>query len=193
MVLSRWPQIALTGLLTLGLWLFPAPPNGRLPAHSTADGPPAESATRAGDEGTPDLMPMQAGVRMTYSAPDGSSFSLRFGAPVNLLWFDGSMRAVTPMHDSRCGCQILLDRVGREVRAVGALVDGEPTRWGEYLLLFAEEQAGPPTPVRTAAGSFAGAMRVRTELGVIWFAPAVGMIRIGSYELIQIEDLLLRV
>lgn len=137
---------------------------------------------------TSQYMPLRAGSRLTYETIAGYRFHLTYGPAVQITWFDGTRREVVPVVDSRCECRVLMHRADGEVRAVGAVIDGQTHQWGEYIVVAPASLAGGRAdPVETPAGVFEQAVRVNMEEGPVWFAPGVGIVKTRQYLLVDQE------
>ena len=150
--------------------------------------PAPQTATTASSQTTVQrvkrYMPLTPGRTLTYQNPDGHTFTQRFGLSFMVTWFDGSERQVIPMSDSRCRCQVLLEEVHGEVRAIGTLTNGRLEAWGEYIVLFTTDLSQPVDPITTPAGRFTGVERMDSAHGTAYFAPGVGMVQVNDYRLV---------
>lgn len=180
MPVFRPVHVAITGLVAaLAAVLVPLLPSA--PARPA----PATQVVRSEAAVAP-YMPLTPGRSMTYRRPDGDQFTHTYGNPLRVTWFDGSVKRVVPVHDTRCGCHVLMTEAGGEVRAVGTLTgDSRPSAWGEYVIIFPANSDRPVEPVRTPAGLFLRAIRIENAEGTTWFAPGVGIIRIDEYGLVN--------
>lgn len=150
--------------------------------------PPKTDVILATQAQTNEYMPLRSGRRLTYESVLGDRFSLTFGAPIAMTWFDGTRRELVPVHDTRCDCRVLMRQVNGEVRAVGSLTEGQTYQWGEYIVVApAAVAGGKADPVETPAGVFRQAVRVDMGGGPVWFAPGVGIVKTSNYQLVKYE------
>lgn len=170
-------------LVCLGAMLFLFAADRRDPAPL----PPVLLGTEQGSSAN--YMPLRPGRVMTYASAEGDRFSLTFLEPITIQWFDGTQRVLHPVHDERCGCNLLLEDADGEVRAVGAIEDGRVDRWGEYIVILPRGLSGPRRLVETPAGKFEQAVRYETDGGTAWFAPGVGLVQTAGYQLIRVIEI----
>jgi hypothetical protein len=173
MPLSRLAQLAAGGVLLLGS------------ALAQLDGTPQPFSAPAPVQQAR-YMPLTPARSLKYRDPEGHTFTLTFGAPIAVKWFDATLRRVVPVRDSRCTCVVLMhDFQDGEVRAIGTITDGPMQQWGEPIVVFPGDGQGATEAVQTPAGYFERALRVETDAGTAWFAPGVGLIKVNDYSLVN--------
>jgi len=174
MPLSRWVQVAIAGLILAGTSLA-------RPGTSPAPAPPAPARMDVAS-----YMPLTPGRALTYENPAGHRFTLTFGAPTDIRWFDATAKTVVPVHDTRCDCHLLLVNGGGQVRAIGTQgPDGRLSPWGEYTVIFPGAEGAVAEPLVTPGGTFLHAIAVQINQSHAWFARGIGMVKIDDYALVR--------
>lgn len=125
---------------------------------------------------------------MIYETAGGERFSLSFLAPVTAHWFDGTVRRLVPVADSRCGCRFLFRNLNGEIRVVGSIQGDRMEQWGEYIQVLPRELPPRTGSVQTPLGRFVGVVEIRTEQGTAWFAPGVGIVKTTDFVLVDVKE-----
>ncbi|MDB4893888.1 MAG: hypothetical protein JWN15_150 [Firmicutes bacterium] len=126
--------------------------------------------------------PLRPGSRLTYRLADGGSFNREVMLPVTIPWFDGTLREVIPVFDSRYGGCFLYRRQGEEIQVIGTWRDGQLSRWGEYIVALGQE-ALAADPVETPSQRFDAVRQVTAEGGRAWYAAGVGLVKTEEFAL----------
>jgi hypothetical protein len=126
--------------------------------------------------------PLRPGTRLTYRMADGGSFTREVMLPVTIPWFDGTLREVIPVFDSRYGGCFLYRRQGEEIQVIGTWRDGQLSRWGEYIVVLGQE-AVAADPVETPSQRFDAVRQVTAEGGRAWYAAGVGLVKTEEFAL----------
>jgi hypothetical protein len=126
--------------------------------------------------------PLRPGTRLTYRLADGGSFTREVMLPVTIPWFDGTLREVIPVFDSRYGGCFLYRRQGEEIQVIGTWRDGQLSRWGEYIVALGQE-ALAAGPVETPSQRFDAVRQVTADGGRAWYAAGVGLVKTEAFAL----------